>query len=188
MWFRAGRINPEPDPFQLSTIAASDDHRAHPGLPHYGLTAVRASRLTRDAIFQALCDRRTYGTTGAKIILELTVNGASMGQTVPLRYPTVVTVEAYGTDRIRRIEVLRYQPGQKDFEVVHQWTPGSLDFPAKHADAEVKPGAVYYVRLEQSAGTRAGCHGLVITRLDPPRCPQVRPPEEGSGVLKFSSP
>ena len=139
---------------QLSTIAASDDHRAHPGLPHYGLTAVRASQLTRDAIFQALYDRRTYGTTGARIILKVTVNGASMGQTAALLRPTVVTVEAYGTNRIRRIDVLRYQPGQKDFEVVHQWTPGCLDFLGEHADAEVQSGAVYYVRLEQSVPVR----------------------------------
>ena len=139
---------------QLSTIAASDDHRAHPGLPHYGLTAVRASRLTREAVFQALYDRRTYGTTGAKIILEVTVNGASMGQTVQLLRPTVVTVEAYGTRPIRRIEVLRYQPGQKDFEVIHQWTPGSRDFRGKYADAQVKAGAVYYVRLGQSLPVR----------------------------------
>ena len=139
---------------QLSTLAASDDHRAHPGLPHYGLTAVRASRLTRDAIFQALYDRRTYGTTGAKIILEVTVNGASMGQKTRLLRPTEVTVEAYGTHPIRGIEVLRYQPGQNDFEVVHRWKPGSLDFLGKYADAAVKPGAIYYVRLEQSVPVR----------------------------------
>ena len=118
------------------------------------MTAVRASQLTREAVFQALYDRRTYGTTGAKIILEVTVNGASMGQTVQLRRPTVVTVEAYGTHPIRRIEVLRYQPGQKDFEVIHQWTPGSRDFLGKYADAQVRPGAVYYVRLGQSLPVR----------------------------------
>ncbi len=139
---------------QLSTLAGSDDHRAHPGLPHYGLTAVRASRLTRDAIFQALYDRRTYGTTGAKIILEVIVNGASMGQRAPLFHPTKVTVEAYGTSPIRKIEVLRYQVDQKDFEVIHQWNSGSLDFLGTHADAAVKPGAIYYVRLEQSVPVR----------------------------------
>ena len=36
--------------FELSTIASSDDHRAHPGQPQYGIVAVRARSLTRAGV------------------------------------------------------------------------------------------------------------------------------------------
>ena len=45
---------------ELSTIASSDDHRAHPGQPHWGLAAVSSTGLTRAEIFTALSERRTY--------------------------------------------------------------------------------------------------------------------------------
>ena len=59
----------------LSTVAASDDHRARPGQPHFGRTAVAATGLTREEIFDALYHRRTYGTTGVKILLDFAIDG-----------------------------------------------------------------------------------------------------------------
>lgn len=47
-----------------------------------GLTAVQASSLTRDAIFEALRERRCYGTSGAKIRLDFTVDGHPMGSEI----------------------------------------------------------------------------------------------------------
>jgi hypothetical protein len=52
----------------MGVIASSDDHEAHPGLPHFGLAAVYAPELTRDAIFAGLRTRRSYATTGVRII------------------------------------------------------------------------------------------------------------------------
>ena len=72
---------------RLSTIAASDDHRSQPGKPHWGLAAVRAPALTREAIFDALHARRTYGTTGQRILLDFRVNDAPMGSEIALEAP-----------------------------------------------------------------------------------------------------
>ena len=66
---------------EVSTIAASDDHRSHPGQPHWGLAAIRATGLTREEIFDGLYRRRTYGTTGACILLDFTVNQHADGPT-----------------------------------------------------------------------------------------------------------
>ena len=85
----------------LSTIAASDDHRSHPGQPHWGVAAVRAPELTREAIFDALYARRTYETTGARILLDFTVDGAPMGSETPAAGPPRLHVEAHGTERHR---------------------------------------------------------------------------------------
>jgi len=133
----------------LSTIASSDDHNAHPGMPHYGLVAVRAPRLTRSDIFQALFDRQTYGTTGAKIILELEVNGAPMGSIVAADGPTAIRVRAIGTGAIEWVDLLRYTGAAAGFETVRRWRPLAPEFEETLADAAGGPGAIYYVRLKQ---------------------------------------
>ena len=68
----------------LGTIAASDNHQGQPGLSHYGLTAVRAPRLTRDAIFDGIRNRSTYASTGQRLYVEFEVEGQSMGEVVSL--------------------------------------------------------------------------------------------------------
>lgn len=135
----------------LSSIASSDDHRAHPGQPHYGLAAVRASSLSREAIFQGLYNRNTYATTGAKIILDLSANGAPMGGSVKLTSSPVFHIEAYGTDLIDWVELLRYDRSQTNsqFQVIRHWRPHAYDFTAEYTDPSGKPGSIYYVRLKQ---------------------------------------
>ena len=111
----------------LSTIAASDDHRSHPGQPHWGIAAVRAPALTRDAIFNALHQRRTYGTTGARILLEFRVNGEPMGgETVTDGAPRL-DVAAHGTDTIDSVEILRYSEPDGGFRVIFDLQPDALD-------------------------------------------------------------
>jgi hypothetical protein len=134
----------------LSAIAASDDHRSKPGQPQYGLAAVRAPVLTRDAVFQGLYDRTTYATTGAKIILDVRVNGAEIGQVAKLSgNEATVWVRANGTDEIDIVEVLRWRPDEAKFAVVHAWNPNAMDFEGSYTDATSVPGAIYYVRLRQ---------------------------------------
>lgn len=74
---------------QVGFVAASDDHLSHPGYSapnrnslaqRGGLGAVLAPRHTRDALFDAMKTRRTYATTGDRLILDVTLNGVGMGQ------------------------------------------------------------------------------------------------------------
>ena len=74
---------------RVGLIAASDDHLSHPGYSapnrdslaqRGGLGAVLAPERSRDAIFDAMKQRRTYATTGDRIILDVAVNGVPMGQ------------------------------------------------------------------------------------------------------------
>ena len=133
----------------LSTIASSDDHRSQPGQPHYGVVAIRAPELTRDAVFQALYDRRTYGTTGAKIVLEFTVNGAPMGSTVRVVGAPTAKVRVVGTAELEWVELLRHQPPVAGFDVVQRWEPDGADFSGRFVGRSEPTGAVYYVRLRQ---------------------------------------
>ena len=74
---------------QVGFVAASDDHLSHPGYAapsrnslaqRGGLGAVLAPERSRDAIFDGMKARRTYATTGDRIILDVSLNGAGMGE------------------------------------------------------------------------------------------------------------
>ncbi len=134
----------------LSTIAASDDHRAQPGKPHWGLAAVMATALTREEIFDGLHRRHTYGTTGARILLDFKVNGARMGQTVESEGAPRIEIESHGTQPISEVEVLRYTDGGEGFGVVHRFEPNSLDFLWSVVDSGFRGDSIYYVRLRQT--------------------------------------
>ena len=138
----------------LSTIAASDDHRSHPGQPHWGVAAVRAPELTRDAVFDALYARRTYGTTGARILLDFTVNGAPMGSETTADGPPRLRVDAHGTDVIESVQVLRFSKAEGGFSVLFDLQPNALDFSWTGVDGGFLGDALYYVRLRQRGHVR----------------------------------
>jgi Protein of unknown function (DUF3604) len=134
---------------KLSTIASTDDHRAHPAQPHYGRAAVVASGLTREEIFDGLYHRRTYGTTGVKILLDFSVNGMPMGGTVTVAGSPRLVIEAHGTDAIEFVQVLRYCESDGNFLVIHTLYPEGPDFTWSQADTTFKEDSIYYVRLRQ---------------------------------------
>jgi len=76
----------------VGVMANSDGHKGRPGCEGPGagefgigggLTCVLAESLTREAVFEALRQRRCYGTTGARMDLSFSVNGAPMGSVLP---------------------------------------------------------------------------------------------------------
>lgn len=138
----------------LSSIGSSDDHRAHPGLPHYGLTAVKAPTRSRAAIFQGLYDRRTYATSGAKIVLNFTLNNQPMGSVVHVEAAPLLFIQAVGTDGIEKVELLRHQEGEDRFQVIQSWKPDRMRFSAEYNDPGFKPGSIYYCRLTQTNTVR----------------------------------
>ena len=71
-----------------------------------GLTAVQAPRLTRGAVFEALRERRCYATSGAKILLDMCVDGAPMGSELKVDGPSHVTARAVGAGALEAIELI----------------------------------------------------------------------------------
>ena len=138
----------------LSTVAASDDHRSHPGQPHWGLAAVTAPALTRAAIFDALHARRTYGTTGARILLDFRVNDEPMGGETTTDGPPRLHVVAHGTDVIDSVQILRYSDPGGGFVVIHDLAPHALDFEWTGPDGGFRDDSVYYLRLTQRGHMR----------------------------------
>lgn len=111
----------------LGVIASSDDHQAHPGLPHNGLAAVFAPELTRDAVFDALRARRTYGTTGARILLEFSAAGIDMGQEGRAAGEIAGHVTVAAPSPIAYAEVLVNTIGSNSWIPIARWeNPGRL--------------------------------------------------------------
>lgn len=98
---------------KVGFIAASDDHTCRPGLSFPsdrfttkgGYTGVYAETLTRDALWEAFWARRTYGTTGERIILELKVDDHFMGEEYNATRSPEIKVNVHGTEPLHAVEV-----------------------------------------------------------------------------------
>lgn len=101
---------------RVAFIGGSDDHSGRPGwstatLAHHGtrggLTAFIAEELTRESIWEAFRNRRCYGTSGPRILLDVSVNGHPMGSEPVLSDPPVMSVRVVGTAPIDTVQVRR---------------------------------------------------------------------------------
>lgn len=148
---------------KLGFIAGSDNHGGMPGGYHRspylnlslkgGLTGVITENLSRRNIFKALKNRHCYATTGARILLNFTVNGIMMGSALPynkLESPNNVSFEVNGTDKIKLVELL------KNNQTVCQWFPDRQDFKSNYVDREnSEKDTYYYLRVTQEDGEMA---------------------------------
>ena len=125
--------------YRVGIVCHSDDHKGRPGATRPGastfgaiggLTCYLMPQLTRDALFEALRRRHHYGTTGARLFLDLqgsfdqpvtgfsedpqlaparefSVRQALMGDIIrPGRVPMQISAEVIGTAPIERVDVL----------------------------------------------------------------------------------
>ncbi len=104
------------DAFEMGYIVGimcnSDGHKGRPGAEGpgagefgiaNGLTCVLAESLTRDAVFNALKNRRCYGTTGPRIDLDFTINGQPMGSVIETAGPLQISASVRGTAPIESL-------------------------------------------------------------------------------------
>ena len=136
-------------------VAGSDTHSARPGgsakepRPYWGgLCAVWAEALTRRSLFEAFMARRTYALTGARIAMRFSVNGDPMGSELPASRERQIAVEAWGTCRITKVQVIR------DGELFAEELPGEDRFTIELEDIAQEDNATsfYYCRIVQEDG------------------------------------
>lgn len=130
--------------YRLGFVTGSDTHAGNPGYSHWvfsselmsyrgGLTCIMADRLDRHSLFDALWNRRVYATTGERIILDFTVNGAMMGQEISLSENPVrnLAVRVTGTADIESVEIISmghtiYRKEGSGREIKFSWQDGNL--------------------------------------------------------------
>ncbi|MDZ7301494.1 MAG: DUF3604 domain-containing protein [candidate division KSB1 bacterium] len=142
----------------LGVIASSDDHSSRPGLECFGLTAVYARELTRDAVWDALKKRRTYATTGQRMIVHFSIDGYLMGSQIKLargKYPNI-QLEVHGTQDLDFVEVLRwdgrsrpYKNGHPSFEIIKLIRGEGRRAITSFIDSTYSGASIYYLRAKQ---------------------------------------
>lgn len=70
-----------------------------------GLMGAKMDALDRDSLWESLSERRAYGTTGERMLLDIDLDGNEMGADVTVDPEAPFTVEAYGTSPIKRIDL-----------------------------------------------------------------------------------
>ncbi len=170
---------------RLGFVAGGDDHWGRPGdqNPHWqevgdighppGIMAVWAEDLTRQSLFSGMYERCTYGTTGARMLIDFRLAGQPMGTDIPVtnsgEFATrTLHIAVYGTDDIAQVEIVRNN------RVVHEITGEGLDLEADWTDedalelillrpADQPPFCYYYLRVTQADGETAWVSPIWLT-------------------------
>jgi hypothetical protein len=88
-----------------------------------GVTGVYAAEFTRQGIFEALRERRTFGTTGARIVVDFRLEGQPMGSRLTTAAPALTaSLSVIGADVLTSVQVI--QNGR----ICQEWRPDSLQF------------------------------------------------------------
>jgi len=177
--------------YKFGVTSGTDDHLGKPGgnvswggnYSRTGLTAVLAKDLTRESIWEALYERRTYGTTGARIIMDYSITSARfrnkddddddcgkkghrrgrhmMGAEATIHGYPKLNVNVIGTDEIDRIEIIR-----NGLEPVFTHRPEAHAATFSYTDRSIKKKKEYsyYVRVVQKDEHMAWSSPIWVTR------------------------
>ena len=91
----------------FGVVGSTDHHSAHPGSYGHGRTAVWATGRTRHAIWDAICQRRTYALTGDRIALQFTLNGQMMGSDLGFTLQRDIELFVSGGAAIDCIDIIK---------------------------------------------------------------------------------
>jgi len=115
-----------------------------------GKACVWAKENSREAILDAFRARRCFGTTGARIALEVRVDGRFMGEKTSEHAdasPVTIEVKATCPNDVAKVSICR------GGEWIHAATPTTRSFDVRFVDEKAPAGPKwYYVRVEQADG------------------------------------
>jgi len=149
--------------YRVGLVGGSDNHNARAGQDTYlpwernhrrgALMGVWAPALTREGLWRAMHDRCVYATTGARIYLDVRLNGHRMGEELTVwdaLTPKALEIEVHGTAPIQSVEVLRSN------SVIQTFAPDAWDFQVTFVDEAYAAGEDFYVvRVIQADMNRA---------------------------------
>lgn len=169
---------------RLGVVAGSDQHRLlmghackNPGkrwpqggwencqYQTAGLQATFATELSREALYEGMQQRHTYGTSGARMVLLFSCNGRPMGS--QLRLPPGAErsfrIEIGGTAPLSEVVVCRFDGTQWTEPWKH--TPDGPDrWVGTWCDESFDGNGIYYLRVAQRDGEQAWSSPIWIDR------------------------
>jgi len=146
--------------YKLGVLASSDGH----GRPQeHVLVGLWAAELTREGVWEALWQRRTFGTSGAqRIQLAFTADGFPMGSLYSTDTDPVFEASVKGTGPLQRVEII------KNNEVLYaREGEGSSEIRLRYRDASPpdRPDNWVYLRATQADGNIAWSSPVWISIL-----------------------
>jgi len=164
---------------RLGFVGASDSHSGRPGYPAHsrlyydsdyvrwepelytgGITGVYAEELTREAVFDAIRNRRCYATTGKRIIVDFKADDHWMGEEYKSTNAPHISVKVTGTAPLASVTVVK---NNRDYFRVEGRGRHELEF--EYGKTE-PPGETdyYYVRVIQEDYEMAWASPIWIAR------------------------
>lgn len=141
----------------------SDTHDSMPGNPFpepgcprpAGFTGVWCDTLNRKALFQAFRNRRTFATSGVRMVMDFRCSdspgfperGALMGSILPFFTERHFYISVTGTAEIERMELI------KNGKRIEVWSPGTERYEVRYREKEGGDGSDFYlVKAVQTDG------------------------------------
>lgn len=128
------------------------------------ITAIRASQLTRNALWDAIEARHTAGTSGARMVIDLSLGVAEAGDLLHLDADETLDLRlnVHACAPLARVDVIAGQHLLHSFDPAHalDWSE-SLSLPAGRI-----PGSWLYVRVEQTDGEWGWTSPVYLDRPD----------------------
>ena len=129
-------------------VKGTDTHEGKPA----ARTAVLAKELTREAVFDALRQRRNYAVSNARIMLSFKIDGHEMGEEIEKAGKPKIDVEIQGTDAISEVAIVR------DDAILHRFSPGMEQVEFAYVDESFRGNSFYYLRVTQVDEDKHGNH------------------------------
>ncbi|MYD64303.1 MAG: DUF3604 domain-containing protein, partial [Gemmatimonadetes bacterium] len=114
-----------------------------------GIMGFWAKELTREAAFEAMWNRRVFGTMNVRVYLRFEVCGAFMGSTVRHDGPRQIRLEATSESPFTLIEIVR------NGETIQKIEPGECEILWETQDGGSGGADYYYGRLMREDGQMA---------------------------------
>jgi hypothetical protein len=138
--------------YRIGFVGSGDTHWLGPG-EDFGITGAYVKELTREGVFEAIRARRVFASTGARMLLNFSVNDAFMGREATANGAPRISVDVTGDADIEKIEIVR------DHRIVHAVSGAgkrsAFQFIDQNGNPESRRASYYYVRISQKDGMKA---------------------------------
>ncbi len=155
--------------FHMGFVGGGDGHPAPPA--DSGITGIYAKDLTLESLWDALAQRRTIATTGAKIKVDFHINGFPIGSIIRFNqhqvntlFPLDIGVTVQGTDTLEKVEIVengvtvhtKTKPRARLDQMAYRWArPSGPTNGVKRIGSANNVSRFIYVRVTQRDGHMA---------------------------------